>query len=107
MGVYTEDKNMEFIGSLIASPFICVGWVIVGFLAGAFARRIMGSKNAGCVSDIVLGLIGVFVGGLIATALQWNRPEGGLSGVIVSLVVGVVGACVLIALGRIVRPVRR
>lgn len=98
---------MEFIGRLIATPFICVAWIIIGFLAGALARRIMGSKNAGCASDIVLGLIGVFVGGFIATMFDLNRPDGGFSGLVVSLLVGVVGACVLIALGRIIRPQRR
>ena len=98
---------MDFIGRIIASPVICAGWIIIGFLAGAFARRIMGSKNAGCGSDIVLGLIGAFVGGILASWLDLNRPEGGLSGVIVSLIIAIAGSCVLIAIGRIISPQRK
>jgi uncharacterized membrane protein YeaQ/YmgE (transglycosylase-associated protein family) len=98
---------MDFIGRIIASPVLCVGWIIVGFIAGAAARRIMGSKNAGCLSDIILGLIGAFVGGVIASWLDLNKPGEGIELVIVNILIAVGGACVLIALGRIISPKRR
>src|SRR5262249_29285796 len=98
---------MDFIGQVIASPVLCFGWIIVGFIAGAAARRIMGSRNAGCLSDIILGLIGAFVGGVLASWLGFNKPGAGLQLALINLIIAIAGACVLIALGRILNPRRR
>jgi uncharacterized membrane protein YeaQ/YmgE (transglycosylase-associated protein family) len=98
---------MDFIGQIFSSPILCLGWIIVGFIAGAGARRIMGSKNAGCLSDIILGLIGSFVGGVLASWLGLNKPGAGLELAFVNILIAIGGACVLIALGRIINPRRR
>jgi uncharacterized membrane protein YeaQ/YmgE (transglycosylase-associated protein family) len=94
---------VEFIQGLISAPIYCVGYIIIGFIAGALARRVMGSGNAGCVSDIVLGLIGAFIGSVIVRWLGLGSAlDIGLG--IGSLVTAFIGAVVLIALGRIIRP---
>jgi uncharacterized membrane protein YeaQ/YmgE (transglycosylase-associated protein family) len=92
---------MDFINSLIASPFICIGWIIVGIVAGALARQLMGSPDRSWLSDMILGLIGAFVGGLVANLLGIGRPDGGIGLVIVNLVIAVIGAVILIAIGRL------
>lgn len=88
------------IGDIIAAPFICIGWIIVGAIAGAVARQIMGSRDQPFISDLILGLIGAVVGGFVASLLGLYRPEGGLGLVLVNLVVAIVGAIILIAIGR-------
>ncbi|MDX2163518.1 MAG: GlsB/YeaQ/YmgE family stress response membrane protein [bacterium] len=99
---HTKDKIMDFFGQLVAAPFVCIGWLIAGAIAGSLANRIMESRQP-LINDIVLGLIGSFVGNTLLGILGINRVEGGLGGFVVSIVVAVVGAVVLIALGRMIR----
>lgn len=40
-------------------------WIIFGALAGGVAGMIAGSKRSGCLYNIVIGIVGAFVGGLI------------------------------------------
>jgi uncharacterized membrane protein YeaQ/YmgE (transglycosylase-associated protein family) len=89
------------IGALIASPFICLGWIIVGVIAGALARQMMGGGRKGACSDFVLGILGAVVGGFLLSLLDINRATSGLAGVITTLIVATVGACLLIGLGRV------
>lgn len=91
---------MEF---LTLNPIICIGWIIVGAIAGAVARQIMGSKNQPFVNDVVLGLIGSIVGGFVAGLVGIARPDGGLDRVIINLIISIVGAIILIYIGRLIR----
>jgi uncharacterized membrane protein YeaQ/YmgE (transglycosylase-associated protein family) len=93
----------NFISSLIRAPFICLGWLIVGVLAGAFARQIVGGRSAGACNDFILGIAGAIVGGMLAGLLDIGGPEGGLGRVIVSLIVSTGGAVVLILVFRVIR----
>lgn len=92
---------MDFINSIIAAPFACCGWLIVGFIAGALARRLTGSPDRSFVSDIILGLIGALIGGLVTSVLLgYSRPESGLSLWIANIVVATLGAAILIFIGN-------
>ena len=91
---------MDFVADVLASPFICVGWIIVGAIAGALARQLTGAGDRSFLSDMILGLIGAFVGGIIASILGFSRPGGGIELVIVNLVIAVICAVILIAIGR-------
>lgn len=91
---------MDFIGDIIATPFICFGWIIVGILAGALARSIMRAGNRPFWSDMVLGLIGAVVGGLIASLLGLYKPDDGLELVLANLMIATIGAMIVIGFGR-------
>jgi uncharacterized membrane protein YeaQ/YmgE (transglycosylase-associated protein family) len=95
---------MNFITDLLASPFICLGWIIVGAAAGALARYFMGSPDMSFFSDLLLGIVGAFFGGLIAGLLGLAPGAGraGIELVIVNLVVATIGAMILIGLRRMV-----
>jgi uncharacterized membrane protein YeaQ/YmgE (transglycosylase-associated protein family) len=88
---------------LTLNPIICIGWIIVGAIAGGLARQIMGSKDQPFINDVVLGLVGSIVGGFVAGLLGIGGPEGGLSRVIVNLVISIVGAIIVIYIGRMIR----
>jgi uncharacterized membrane protein YeaQ/YmgE (transglycosylase-associated protein family) len=46
-----------------------IGWIVVGFVAGAFARALTGSGGRlGCLGTIVVGIVGGLVGGIIFNA---------------------------------------
>jgi uncharacterized membrane protein YeaQ/YmgE (transglycosylase-associated protein family) len=71
-----------------------VGWIVVGFVAGAFARALTGSgSRLGCLGTIVVGIIGGLVGGFLFNA----AGAGGIGGFgLRSMLVAMIGACVLL-----------
>ncbi|MFY8032507.1 MAG: GlsB/YeaQ/YmgE family stress response membrane protein [Devosia sp.] len=78
-----------------------VGWImaiIIGALAGWIAERVMKS-NQGLLMNIILGIVGAVVGNFILM-LIFGATMGGLIG---QLIVAVIGACLLIAIGRAIR----
>ncbi|MFN8527485.1 MAG: GlsB/YeaQ/YmgE family stress response membrane protein [Anaerolineae bacterium] len=96
----------EFINDILAAPFLCLGWLIAGAIAGALAHSIMRS-DAPLLTDIIIGLIGVVIGNFLLGLLRVYRPEGGLVGYLASIIVGVIGGVILIAIARALqgRPV--
>ncbi len=88
------------ISDILLSPLICIGWLIVGAIAGGLAHSIMNSSSP-LILDIILGLIGSAVGNFLLYVFNINRPEGGLVGLIASIIIAVIGAVILIALGRV------
>lgn len=73
-------------------------WIILGGVAGWIADIVMKSAH-GMLEDIILGIIGAFVGGFIFNL--FGAP--GVTGFnFYSLIVAVIGAVVLIFLGRLI-----
>ncbi len=68
-------------------------WLVVGLIAGFLASRMMRGGGYGLIGDIVVGLIGAFIGGWLAGLLGL-----GSFGLIGTIVVAFIGACILIAI---------
>jgi uncharacterized membrane protein YeaQ/YmgE (transglycosylase-associated protein family) len=94
------DTVGDIIGGIVSAPFLCIGWIIVGAIAGAIARSLMGGRDESFLSDMILGLIGAVVGGFVASLLGFYKPDGGLELVLINLVLAIIGAIILIAVGR-------
>ncbi|MFB2881557.1 GlsB/YeaQ/YmgE family stress response membrane protein [Floridanema aerugineum] len=48
-----------------------LAWVVLGLLAGAIAKAIYpGYQGGGILGTLLLGIVGAFVGGTLATLLQ-------------------------------------
>ena len=75
-------------------------WLLVGLVAGLLASFVMGGTGYGLIGDIIIGIIGAFVGGWIFRKLSIGVPFGGLGGVIF---VAFIGAVVLLFVLRLVR----
>jgi uncharacterized membrane protein YeaQ/YmgE (transglycosylase-associated protein family) len=60
----------------------------------------MGGSGFGLIGDIIIGIIGAFVGGWLFRALGTSSPWGGLGGVIF---VAFIGAVVLLFVLRLIR----
>jgi uncharacterized membrane protein YeaQ/YmgE (transglycosylase-associated protein family) len=76
-----------------------VGWIagiIIGGIAGWLAERFMKS-NMGLLMNIVLGMVGAVIADAILSMLGIN-----LSGWLGYLIVGFIGACLLIWIARLV-----
>jgi uncharacterized membrane protein YeaQ/YmgE (transglycosylase-associated protein family) len=79
-------------------------WLIVGLVAGVLASLVMGGTGYGIIGDIVIGIVGAFIGGWLFRQLGVTSPMGGLAGVIF---VAFIGAVVLIFILRLIRGGRR
>ena len=74
-------------------------WLIVGLVAGLLASFVAGGRF-GLLGDIIIGIIGAFVGGWIFRQLGVSSPFGGLAG---NIFTAFIGAVVLLVLLRLLR----
>lgn len=89
---------LVIISSVFKVAFAVLLPVILWMLAGMFAGRIMRGRGYGPVADILLGLVGGIVG-------SWLFSLVGISfggGIIGSLIVGTIGAVVVVYIGRLI-----
>lgn len=81
----------------------CFAWVAIGILAGAMARRLMGARDKPLWNDLLLGLIGAFIGGIVTSLFNIDTGDIGnskLADYAVSFGVATIGAAILIFVGR-------
>ena len=77
-----------------------IGWIgaiIIGGLAGSFAEMFMGS-GTGILLNVILGIVGAAVADFLLGLLGI-----GLGGWVGYLIAGFIGACILIALWRLIQ----
>lgn len=75
-------------------------WLIVGLVAGLLASFVMGGTGLGLVGDIIIGILGAFVGGWLFRTMGIATPLGGLAG---TIFVAFIGAVLLLFIIRLVR----
>jgi uncharacterized membrane protein YeaQ/YmgE (transglycosylase-associated protein family) len=95
-----EEPVFDVVGKVTLYQGNWIVWLVIGLLAGAIAGRLTRGKGYGCLGDMVLGLIGAFVGGLIVSAFVNSQKSLGFWA---SVAVSVVGAVVVIFATRLVR----
>ena len=79
-------------------PVNILVWIVLGAIAGWLASVVMKSRM-GLVADIVVGIIGAFIGGFVLSLLPGvTGVTGGLS--IGSILTAFVGAVILLAILR-------
>jgi len=72
------------------------GWIVIGLIAGWLAGKIARGRGFGCIADIVLGIVGSFIGGWIFIKL--NIYGGGF---LYSLAAATVGAVLLVLIAHL------
>src|ERR1700674_3702370 len=92
-----KDETMTLATLILADINLSLSnvlwWLVVGLIAGFLASRVMRGGGYGLIGDIVVGLIGAFIGGWLAGLLGL-----GSFGLIGTIVVAFIGACILIAI---------
>jgi uncharacterized membrane protein YeaQ/YmgE (transglycosylase-associated protein family) len=73
-----------------------IGWLIIGLVAGWLAGKIARGRGFGCIADIVLGIIGSFIGGWVFMKLG---IFGG--GFWYSLAAATLGAVILVSMAHL------
>jgi uncharacterized membrane protein YeaQ/YmgE (transglycosylase-associated protein family) len=73
-----------------------LGWLIIGGLAGWLAGKLLSGHGYGILGDVLLGVVGAFVGGYIFRDLlhAGSAPH---------FIVAFVGAVLIVALVRLIR----
>ena len=83
-----------------------LSWIVFGALAGWVASMIAGTnRRQGCLTDIVVGVVGAFLGGLIMELVTGAGVRFHFS--LQSFVVAVLGAIVLLVITGATRRSRR
>jgi len=78
------------------NPGGILAWLLVGLVAGWLAGQFMRGGGFGLIGDIIMGVVGAFIGGLLFSFLL----PGSSVGLLGSIVVAFIGAIVLIGLIR-------
>jgi uncharacterized membrane protein YeaQ/YmgE (transglycosylase-associated protein family) len=78
-----------------------LAWIILGGLAGWIASMIMGTnERQGCFVNIVVGIIGAFIGGFVMSFFGGTGVTGFN---IPSILVAIIGAVILLWLVKALR----
>ncbi|MFZ0818470.1 MAG: GlsB/YeaQ/YmgE family stress response membrane protein [Candidatus Acidiferrales bacterium] len=72
--------------------------VVIGIVAGFLAGKVMRGKGFGLIVDLLLGIVGSFLGGWVFT--QLGIAGGGLAG---QLLMALVGALLLLFIVRLIK----
>jgi uncharacterized membrane protein YeaQ/YmgE (transglycosylase-associated protein family) len=75
-----------------------LGWIIVGGVAGLLASALVQGGGMGVIGDIIVGIVGAFIGGFIMNALGFTGATGFN---LWSVFVAFIGAVVLLVLVRL------
>ena len=76
-------------------------WAVVGLIAGWLASMVVGG-GYGVIGDIIVGVVGAFVGGYLFRQLHLTVPFSGLPG---TIFVAFIGAVVLLVVLRLIRRI--
>jgi uncharacterized membrane protein YeaQ/YmgE (transglycosylase-associated protein family) len=89
--------HLTFLALDLNPGFGWLGWIVIGLIAGALAGRVVRGRGFGCFVDIIVGIAGAFIGGILVGAFVQ-----GAAGFWESLVVAFIGAVVLLGALRLI-----
>lgn len=70
-----------------------IGWLVLGLIAGFIASKLYAGTGQGVLLDIVLGVVGAFVGGFLFSLIG-AAPVTGFN--LYSMFVAIIGAVVVL-----------
>lgn len=77
-------------------PDDLIGWIILGFLAGAISGWFVGTRSVqGCLPTIVVGVLGGVIGGWLSRELGFGQIEGFVGALVFAIIGSIVVRLVL------------
>lgn len=102
MSYYDVIIKQELIRKEEPTMMSIIIWIIVGALAGWIASMIMKTDaQMGALANIVVGIIGAFIGGWVVSLFGVNVAEGELN--IPSILTAILGAVILLGILKMFR----
>ena len=81
-----------------------LAWIVLGLVAGFIASKLVNRTGSGIVMDLLLGVVGAFVGGFLFTKFG----AAGVTGLnLYSILVATIGAVVVLFIYHLVEGRRR
>jgi uncharacterized membrane protein YeaQ/YmgE (transglycosylase-associated protein family) len=95
----TEEVSMNMLAFARVDGHHIIAWLVIGLIAGMLASLVVRGSGLGFVRDIIVGLIGAVIGGLILHAVT----HGAHTSVKIwkEIVVAFVGAVILLFIVKI------
>ncbi len=78
-------------------------WVVIGAVAGFLANAVVKSSY-GLGADVIIGVVGAFIGGWLVQSMHGHAPLAGVAG---TVVIAFIGAIILLVALRMVRSAGR
>src|SRR4029077_524832 len=75
-------------------------WILVGLVAGFAASHLALGHGLGIVGDVLIGIVGAFLGGFLAGVFHWGITIGGHP-IIREMVIAFIGAAILLLVVRL------
>jgi uncharacterized membrane protein YeaQ/YmgE (transglycosylase-associated protein family) len=75
-------------------------WILVGLVAGFFASHLALGHGLGLVGDVLVGIVGAFLGGFLSGVFHWGIVIVGHP-IISAMVIAFIGAVVLLLIVRL------
>jgi len=75
-------------------------WILVGLVAGSLAGRVALGRDLGLLGDLVAGVLGAFLGGILAQLFKIHVSIAG-SAIISQIAVAFIGAVLLLFVLRL------
>lgn len=79
------------------NPGGVISWILVGLIAGWIAGTLTRGQGFGCLANVVIGILGAVIGGLLFGLVGAD----GTAGFFGSVAVATIGAIILIAVARL------
>jgi len=77
-------------------PQSVIAWIVIGLIAGWLAGKVSRGRGFGCIANILLGLVGAILGGLIFMKLNILG-----NGMLYSIAAATLGAVILVTIARL------
>lgn len=77
-----------------------IGIIVVGILIGWVASKLVHGKGMGLIPDMVVGILGAFIGNILADKLHIHIADGILG----TLALSLLGSVVLLVVIRLLKP---
>jgi uncharacterized membrane protein YeaQ/YmgE (transglycosylase-associated protein family) len=103
LDAYGRTSSLTSVTGLSVETMSFLSWVVLGLIAGFIGSKITNGRGEGMVLDILLGIVGAFVGGWLFRVFG----AAGVSGLnLYSVFVAVTGSVVFLVLYHALRRTR-
>ena len=80
-----------------------VEWLFVGLVAGMLAGKFSRGRGFGCLTDILLGLVGALLGGWVFTKFGIGSTASG--DMLYNIAAATIGAVVVVLIARLIAAI--